>query len=103
MVTPVPVAVMFAEPTLTPLIVGWAAGVEWPARIVILVGAIVSFVRSLLARAIVRSTGAGLARLTANAADAPSPTVGLAGRLTVAGAATVTLAVASAMFGRLDA
>ena len=102
-VTPVPVAVMFAEPRLTPVIVGWVPGVDWPARIVILAGVMVSFVISLLARAIVRFTGAGLARLTANGTDAPSPTVGLAGRITVAGAATVTLAVASAMFGRLAA
>ena len=102
-VTPVPVAVMFAEPRLTPVMVGWVPGVDWPARIVILAGVMVSFVMSLLARAIVRSTGAGLARLTANVAEAPSPTVGLAGRITVAGGATVTLAVASAMFGRLAA
>jgi hypothetical protein len=68
---------------------------------VTLAGEMVTFDVSLLASAIVRLAGAGLARLTAKAAVALNPTVGDAGRFTVAGAVMVTLAVASAMFGRL--
>lgn len=100
-VTPAPDAVMVAEPRFTPVIAGCVAGAVWPLRIVIVEGEMVTLDVSLLASAMVRLAWAGLARLTANGAVAPNPTEGDAGRFTVAGAVMVTLAVASAMFGRL--
>jgi hypothetical protein len=100
-VIPLPEALMFAEPVLTPVTVGWLAGAVWPARIVILAGEIVSLVVSLLLRAMTKSEDAGLARLTAKAVDLPRPTVRFDGRVRLDGADTVTFSVASAMSGVL--
>lgn len=99
-VTPVPDTVMLEEPIFMPVIFGWVAGAVWPARIVTDAGETVTLVWSLLASPIVKFTGAALASVIGNATFAPSPTLGLDGRLTVTGPATVTLDVASGMFGR---
>ena len=65
------------------------------------VGDTVTFVVSLLLSVIVTPpTGAGVPKVTVNAADWPGPTLMPLGRLMVPGAATVTLAVVSATFGR---
>jgi hypothetical protein len=100
-VTPVPDAAIVADPTFTPCTEGWLAGVVCPAKIVMLAGEIVTFVGSLLTSAIVRSATAGVDKLTANVADAPKFTDAFDGSRMVAGAVTITCAVASGIFGRL--
>lgn len=100
-VTPLPEAVMVADPRLTPVMDGGVAGAVWPARMVMLAGEIVTLVGSLLTRPIVRSAGAAVVKVTGNATEAAKPTVGLDGSVTVSGAVTATLAVASGMLGRL--
>jgi hypothetical protein len=100
-VIPVPDAVMLDDPMFTPVIVGWVDGVVWPERMVTDAGETVTFVGSWLRSPMVRLAGAVLARVMGNATDAPRPTVGLDGKFTVTGAETVTLAVASGIFGRL--
>jgi hypothetical protein len=101
LVMPVPDALIFAEPRLTPVMVGCVAGAVWPAKMVIVAGETVSFVVSLLASAIVKSVGAALARVTGKVTVAPKPTAGAEGRVKLTGDVTVTLAVESAMFGSL--
>lgn len=99
-VYPVAVAVMFADPRLTPVIVGCDDGVVCPAAMLTVGVEIVTLPVSVLASAMVTAVGAGAARLIANVADLPKPTVVLlGGRLIVAGLRTVTLMVAFAMPG----
>ena len=94
-------ALMLADPKLTPLTCGCVDGVVCPAAMLTLVGDTVTFVVSLLLRVTVTPpAGAAVPSVTANCADWLGPTVMPEGSVIVPGAATVTLAVVSATFGR---
>jgi hypothetical protein len=76
------------------------SGVVCPAGIVKLAGEIPTFEGSLLANKITTSDGAVEDSATANGADCPSPRVKLDGSVIDPKVMTVTVAVASTMFGR---
>ncbi len=85
---------MVADPTPAPVTCGCTAGVVAPAAIDTLAGT-VTLDGSLLSRVTVTPpAGAGTDKVTANAADCPSPTAVLAGTLIVGTACTFTVAVA---------
>src|SRR5664280_2788092 len=92
---------MLADPILTPVIVGCWVGAVVPCAMEILDTEIVTFDGSVLASATVTAEGAGADKVTGNGMVWPNPTLGLGGRLIDPKISTVTLAVTSAMFGRL--
>ncbi len=95
-VKPAAVALMFASPGATPLICGCTAGEVVPAAIMAL-AVTVAFEASLDARVTMSPpAGAGVNKLTGNAALWPTVTVIFAGTLIVAGGAIVTLTPAVA-------
>ena len=88
------VALMFADPKLTPLTVGCVAGVVAPAAMVTVGDEIVRIdVFVLLSETVVPPEGAGTGRVTGNGTDWFGPTVTFAGRMMVPRFATVTLTV----------
>src|SRR5690348_9127178 len=90
---------IFAEPRFAPVMVGCAAGVDCPARIVTLAGEIVTLAVSLLESVTVTLTGAGWGKLTASEPVCPKPRLAVAGTLMAPALWTVTLVVALATFG----
>jgi hypothetical protein len=90
-----------AVPRLTPVIVGCTAGAVAPAAMLTLGTEIVTFEVSLLARATVTAEDAGADKVTGNGTVWLNPMLGLDGTLIGPKISTVTLAVTSAMFGRL--
>ena len=90
-----------AVPRLTPVIVGCTAGAVAPAAMLTLGTEIVTFEVSVLASAIVTADGAPEDKVTGNGMVWLNPTLGLDWTLIGPKISTVTLAVASAMFGRL--
>ena len=85
-------AVMLTEPIATPVTCGSVAGVVEPLAINA-VDETVSVLGLLLESEIVRSTGAGAARLTFRAVDWPTATLAPVGRIMEPDNATVTAAV----------
>jgi hypothetical protein len=98
---PVAVALMLADPILTPVIVGCWVGADAPCAMETLDAEIVTFEGSVLASATVTAESAGADKVTGNGMVWPNPTLGLDGRLIGPKISIVTLAVTSAMFGRL--
>ena len=92
---------MVADPILTPVIVGCRVGAVAPCAMVTLDAEIVTFEVSLLARATVTAEGADADKVTGNETVWLNPMLGLDGTLIGPKISTVTLAVTSAMFGRL--
>ena len=92
-------AVIEADPKLTPFTWGCAAGVVAPAAMATLAVTVTLDGSELVSAMVTPPAGAGVAKLTGNAADWPNPNAtGLAGSVIEPGV-TVTLAVASAIFG----
>jgi hypothetical protein len=91
---------MVAEPMLMPLTCGCVAGVVAPAGIRMLGGTVTLEASLLVNVTVIPPAGAGLDRVTANAADWPRPTVVFAGMLMVPAGETETLAIVSATAGR---
>ena len=92
---------MVADPILTPVIVGCRVGAVAPCAMETLDAEIVTFDVSVLASAMVTADGAAEDKVTGNGMVWLNPTLGLDGRLIDPKISTVTLAVTSAMFGRL--
>ena len=90
---------MVALARFTPVIVGWLAGVVWPAEMVTEGEEIETVLGSLLARAMVTEDAGGEDRETAKGSTWPSPTLPAGGRFIPPALATVTLNVALAMPG----
>ena len=94
---------MFTVPMLTPVTCGCVAGVVCPARMTTVLGEIVALEVSALTRVTVVLAGAATGKVTANAVDCPSPTDVLAGSPMAPATCTVTVAVASGIFGKPEA
>ena len=92
---------MPADPILTPVMVGCWVGAVAPCAMETLDAEIVTFDGSVQASAMVTAEAAGADRVTGKPMVWHIPTLGFDGRLIGAKICTVTLAVASAMFGRL--
>ena len=92
---------MLADPRLMPVIVGCWVGAVAPCAMETLDAEIVTFDGSVLASAMVTAAGAAADKVTGNAMVWLNPTLGLDGTLIGPKISTVTLAVTSAMFGRL--
>ena len=95
------VALMLADPKLTPVTCGCVAGVVCPAGMVTLTGEIVTLLLSLLDSVTVTPPdGAAVPNVIGNATDWLGPTAMLEGSVIVPGATTVMLAVVSATLGK---
>jgi hypothetical protein len=92
---------MLALPIFTPVTCGCVAGVVAPCRMFTEAGEIVTLDVSLLERFTVTAAGAGTGSVMRYAADCPILRTVLDGRIMDPALCTVTLRVASAIFGTL--
>jgi len=92
-------ALIVAVPSLRPLIWDCVVGVVWPARMVKLVGEMVTVLLSVLDNVTVTFPTAGCGSVTAKVACFPRPTVGLFGRPIEPAGTTVTVTLVFGTFG----